>query len=400
MQNSKKRFYALWGKENSMPKQKKQHYVPQSLLKNFSNCNKQFYVFKLLKNSIINHTVPYSSQCYTNYFYGKDGKWENIIANYEATATPIVKKLIEGIDISNYEELIIKNFILFQDLRTEKAVDLNHHMLAEMYSKLIPIIAQQEGLDIPKSRALAYAHKIANETNRTDTAIKYMEFAEENKDSLRDLKLIVLNSPNYEFISSDHPVVIENKFDTQGGLGVLCAGIIYLMPISPHKCVMLYDDGIYDCAYKNSNNPLSIEEVKLINHYQYLHARELAYAYGLEALQDVKLYFDNLYIDKFLRDIYKSLGMIDPILINIAISNFKKAHPELPQLIIPKIYAKKEKDYIPFVSVKKEFVPYIANLNSGFSRFTDVNDIPIKYYCVGANYVNLIKSYLEKKKVN
>lgn len=273
-------------------------------------------------------------------------------------------------------------------------------MLAEMYSKLIPIIAQQEGLDIPKSRALAYAHKIANETNRTDTAIKYMEFAEENKDSLRDLKLIVLNSPNYEFISSDHPVVIENKFDTQGGLGVLCAGIIYLMPISPHKCVMLYDDGIYDCAYKNSNNPLSIEEVKLINHYQYLHARELAYAYGLEALQDVKLYFDNLYIDKFLRDIYKSLGMIDPILINIAISNFKKAHPELPQLIIPKIYAKKEKDYIPFVSVKKEFVPYIANLNSGFSRFTDVNDIPIKYYCVGANYVNLIKSYLEKKKVN
>ena len=120
-----------------MPKQKKQHYVPQSLLKNFSNCNKQFYVFKLLKNSIINHTVPYSSQCYTNYFYGKDGKWENIIANYEATATPIVKKLIEGIDISNYEELIIKNFILFQDLRTEKAVDLNHHMLAEMYSKLL-----------------------------------------------------------------------------------------------------------------------------------------------------------------------------------------------------------------------------------------------------------------------
>ena len=246
-----------------MPKQKKQHYVPQSLLKNFSNCNKQFYVFKLLKCSIINHPVPYSSQCYTNYFYGKDGKWENIIANYEATATPIVKKIIEGIDISNYEELIIKNFILFQDLRTEKAVDLNHHMLAEMYSKLIPIIAQQEGLDIPRNRALAYAHKIANETSRTDTAIKYMEFAEENKDSLRDLKLIVLNSPNYEFISSDHPVVIENKFDTQGGLGVLCAGIIYLMPISPHKCVMLYDDGIYDCAYKNSNNPLSIEEVKL-----------------------------------------------------------------------------------------------------------------------------------------
>lgn len=96
----------------------------------------------------------------------------------------------------------------------------------------------------------------------------------------------------------------------------------------------------------------------------------------------------------------KVLIMVDPILINIAISNFKKAHPELPQLIIPKIYAKKEKDYIPFVSVKKEFVPYIANLNSGFSRFTDVNDIPIKYYCVGANYVNLIKSYLEKKKVN
>ena len=51
-----------------MPKQKKQHYVPQCLLKNFTNSNRQF--------------VPYSSQCYTNYFYGKDGKWENIIAGY------------------------------------------------------------------------------------------------------------------------------------------------------------------------------------------------------------------------------------------------------------------------------------------------------------------------------
>ena len=91
--------------------------------------------------------------------------------------------------------------------------------------------------------------------------------------------------------------------------------------------------------------------------------------------------------------------MTDPILIGISISVFKKSHPELQQYIIPKVSAEKEKDYIPFLVVKEEFTPYIANPNSGFSRYTDENDIPLKYYCVGENYVNLIKSYLEKRNI-
>lgn len=382
-----------------MPKQKKQHYVPQCLLKNFST-NKQFYIFKLLKNNIIERPVPYASQCYTNYFYGKDGKWEKIISSYEAQAAPIIKKIIDDVSISNEEELIIKNFILFQDLRTERAVDLNHNMLVEMYAKLIPLIAKSEGFEIPNDRAMRYAYNFVSKTDRTETAIQYMKFAEQNKDSLMDLKLIVLNSPNYSFVASDHPVTLENKYDIHGGLGILCAGIIFLMPISPHKCIMLYDDGIYNCTFGNINYTLSVDEVKLINNYQYLQAKELMFAYNLEELKDLKAYFDNHYIDKFLREIYKSIGITDIILNNIAASNFKRIHPELPRLIIPKFYAKKEKDYIPFVTVKNEFIPYIGDPNSGFNRFTDINNIPFKFYCVGEKYVDLIKTYLVNRSAN
>ena len=60
-----------------MPAQKKQHYVPQCILRNFTNDQNKFYLFQVRKNRIIDQAVPYKDHCYTDYLYGKDGNWEN-----------------------------------------------------------------------------------------------------------------------------------------------------------------------------------------------------------------------------------------------------------------------------------------------------------------------------------
>lgn len=66
----------------NMPEKKKQHYVPQFYMRLFSDENDRFAVFNIgLKKTI--YPVPYNHQCYENYYYGKDGVWENRLSDME-----------------------------------------------------------------------------------------------------------------------------------------------------------------------------------------------------------------------------------------------------------------------------------------------------------------------------
>ena len=381
-----------------MPTQKKQHYVPQCLLKNFANNDKNFYIFDLLKNNIVAKPIPYKTQCYTNYLYGKDGKWEKAIAKIETATAPIIQKLIENKSITFDEELTIKKFILFQYCRTERSIDLTNYMVADMYSKIIPVLLRQEGLSVPENLKKLCIDNILKENNRSETAVQHIEFAEESKESLNDLKLTVLCSSSYEFALSDNPVIIHNKYDTIGGQGLQCAGIIFIMPISAQKCILLYDDGIYDLLKYGDQVILTDNEVKRINMLLYLHSRQAMYSLNLKTISDIKKYYDSRYLDNFLRDIYAKIGFTDFIMINIAIANLKKHQPLLLQQLSPKYYAQKEGEYLPFLAIKNQFIPYTTDLNAGFNRFTDMENIPAKYYGIKGNYVMIIQSYLKDKK--
>ena len=37
--------------------------------------------------------IPYKQQCYTDYMYGKDDSWENLLASYESSLAIIIDKL-------------------------------------------------------------------------------------------------------------------------------------------------------------------------------------------------------------------------------------------------------------------------------------------------------------------
>jgi hypothetical protein len=77
-----------------------------------------------------------------------------------------------------------------------------------------------------------------------------LELCFKSRHLIEDLKIrIVQNDTEVEFITSDDPAIVTNKFHSQkkkvGGFGVGSSGFILFMPISPLLGVLCYDGLVY-----------------------------------------------------------------------------------------------------------------------------------------------------------
>lgn len=90
--------------------------------------------------------------------------------------------------------------------------------------------------------------------------------------------LIVEQTNAGRFITSDNPVVRHNSFyrskNYRGGFGYVTRGLQLFFPISPHKCILLYDKLAYDIP--GANNEVLIlkrgRDVDQLNEFFYLNA--------------------------------------------------------------------------------------------------------------------------------
>ena len=380
-----------------MANKKKQHYVPQCILKNFTNKQNQFYIFQTLKNTIIPRLVHYKDHCYTDYLYGKDGKWEDWLGEQESQISPIFQSIINGTILTKEQKNLVKQYILVQYMRTEKTIDMNHNMIAQIYSQIIPNIAKNSGINISQQTAKLYAQQYINDLNRTEMAVQDLAFAEDNLSHFDDLRMIILTSESESFVCSDHPASVNNFFHHDGGLGIDCAGIIVLMPISPQFCIMLIDDGIYDYENEKTVINLADSDVKKLNNLQYVKAKSILFSSNLTALEDIKQHFDLIYIDNLFIKLCYKFGMTDPILINLRIIELKKECEAIVKTIIPKSLAYEKFDGLTNLTIKAEYLPFRNDVNANFFRFGNSNDIPAKYYFVGNGYPEIIKDYLIRR---
>ena len=100
-----------------MPKQKKQHYVPQCYLKNFA-IDKSICIYNHNLDKIIEN-APYKAQCQSPYFYGQDLIWENKLQEYETKWGEIFPKIIKNQILTDDDIKKLKLFALYQRLRTK-----------------------------------------------------------------------------------------------------------------------------------------------------------------------------------------------------------------------------------------------------------------------------------------
>lgn len=179
-----------------MPKQKNQHYVPRCLLKNFTDKNGKFFIFRLLQNKILDIKIPYYDQCKTEYFYGSDGIIENKLKKFEDRVSNVFNKIISNTALNTYEELCLKQFVLLQYFRTEHMVDKRLYLMLESLNKILPTVLIQKGVKFSKEEIDSYIRTYIGKLSRSDTVQDSVHLALESINHLDDLALEIIHTKN------------------------------------------------------------------------------------------------------------------------------------------------------------------------------------------------------------
>ena len=223
-----------------MATQKNQHYVPRCALRLFTSQmeGRAINLFNIeAKKSIQN--APVKGQCSRDYFYGKDLRAENILARLEGHYARIASLLIHECQITAEDENWLRLFVVVQTRRTEGAI-----RELELFSLGMTDAAFKSH---PDQRPPALDHAALVKLS-VGAGVKLHDY-------MRDLKFIILrNRTELEFITSDHPAVISNKFSFEKlgdkKFGMSNSGVFLVLPISPKLTAFFFDLGVYTVAVR------------------------------------------------------------------------------------------------------------------------------------------------------
>jgi len=267
-----------------MPVQKRQHYVPQFYLKEFSNEKGGISLYNFKSDKYINQ-VPYASQCYKDYYYGKDGLWENKLSLMESKWAVAVKKFKEGLPVEDEDVNLIKQFVLYQRQRTFAEGEFRKQERQDRLKEIAKIHCANRGWIFDGE-----CEKICEEMVRNEpTPLENLEISYEMEELIEDLKVLVITYiTERELISSDVPVVAINPFH-QHSIGYSCMGLILFLPITRNKVVVIYDGKMYshfrDIPYTISYDE---KEVYNLNILQYISAEKIIFSYKENELKEFR----------------------------------------------------------------------------------------------------------------
>lgn len=273
-----------------MPNQKKQHYVPKFYMKEFSDNEGKFSVFNLDGNQLY-EAVPYADQCYKNYYYGKDGLWENRLGEMETKWATVFHKLKNEEEVYEEDILLIKQFALYQRQRTLAEGEYGNEERKEILKEIVKTYCVKRGWTFGEACEKVCADLVKREA----TPIENLEISSRMEEMIDDLAVKVITyETNTQLISSDVPVIAINPF-YKYSIGYGCMGLILFFPITVHKLVVIYDRKIYTSNNNEFYNTLSSqEEVKNLNNMQYISAEKILFSRRKQELMEYEEINDNL----------------------------------------------------------------------------------------------------------
>lgn len=246
---------------------KRQHYVPQFLLRNWSDDKSSIRVYLLNENKII-PSASISSQAQKKYLYGEDQEIEKILCSLECEASVVISKLLtENLKLSMKERGVIIHFIAMQNYRTPNAIQQINDMTSAF------------------ARDLLFKEKKFEEFG---DVIKKLEVVSSNPEIIQlslflssfliyaDLKLCLLKANDEKkFIIGQHPIITLNPYLVERNFpgskrGIGLRGAIIILPISPLYILCLYDKSVYKILNGNNVSYLNNEDIDLLNKYQFL----------------------------------------------------------------------------------------------------------------------------------
>lgn len=269
----------------SMQNTKNQHYIPRFYMKWFADVKnvgtkkeKTLISFFQPDDSLCKDRVPTESVCSEKYFYDDDGRIERMLSDKEREWAKILIKINNCEDVTEDEINVLREFVVFQIIRTKAMCDHTQEMATTMLTK--GLYNQSTNLEEDVIRGM-----VEDKVKVELTPEFNLELAQEILSSITDLELrIVDNRTDIAFITSDAPVIVVNPFGVhQAGLENI--GIVIAFPVSRNKIVILYDSKLYG---KINDNIVDHNCVDALNKYQYLSADERILAFSSNEFDKIR----------------------------------------------------------------------------------------------------------------
>jgi len=263
-----------------MPSNKKHHYVPKFYLRNFSLTDKTINIYNIDSDkNIVGGSLK--DQCYVNRFYGKDSKIEYAFSLLEGAASRLIRTILEDNQLpseesTEYNSLLI--FVVLQYGRTKYAADTNDEMLDKFFKTTYRDRLKRDNIK-PTDFQVGLNDPIGLPLKISAT---YWPI-------VRDLKAhLILNETEVEFITSDNPVTLYNKYcekiKDRSSAGLGSVGLLIFFPLSPKALLLLYDGAVYKVGSRRSRSTLINDQndIMVLNRLQWYNAMKNVYYHGLE----------------------------------------------------------------------------------------------------------------------
>jgi len=225
-----------------VPAYKNQHYVPKCYLKRFSTNGSSISLFNISSSRFIDNAAI-SKQCSKGYFYGEDLNIEKGLGSLEKSYSKCIRALECGREDEFVKDIgVVRLFCLIQYYRTRVALNRSIEYLQNM-EKLFGeddiyanVGKQSEKEIISNSIINAYGSR---------ATISDLDF------------VVVRNNCREDFISSDDPSVLINKYYSQKfpevSFGLASSGVVFVLPVTPRFSVIFYDSGVYRIDGRKGN---------------------------------------------------------------------------------------------------------------------------------------------------
>jgi hypothetical protein len=226
-----------------MAEKKRQHYVPQFYIKFFSPDNIHINVYNLNRKETFLNEIKTTFQ--EKYFYGKEIDFEEYFNYFENDQKPVFSRMISDGSLHHLtvnDGVKVLYFVINQCTRTKDAKKLadSKGNLYENY-----ILAPSLDPELQKYNSV----RISETESKKDRLFE-RTMLESNiwVISICDLApILIKNATNFNFISSDAPVVknnyiVDSKYSFMGFQSV---GLQIFLPINPKLCLLLYDPAMY-----------------------------------------------------------------------------------------------------------------------------------------------------------
>ncbi|WPB58627.1 DUF4238 domain-containing protein [Xylophilus sp. GOD-11R] len=234
-----------------MPDGKNQHFVPQRYFRKFSADGKSISLFQKHTSRFI-RAASIKHQASKAWFYG-DEEIEKAVTALESVGGSAIDKILSASDLCELDDETfdgMRLWLALQRHRTEAARSASASVdndLLHLYLESKLHIMEEQG---PYSRAELAAVIPKLEVIPAQAQLTKIGIGVEQSHNLDDLAVVVLkNKSTKPFIFSDAPCVYHNVFyEKVKGVGVLGArsvGLLIFLPLSPAKCLMVYDSNVY-----------------------------------------------------------------------------------------------------------------------------------------------------------